>query len=318
MDSITISLLIGLALGKNYVIASVTPAKSVELMLQDAVTLGIGCSDFSLSPHTTVEHIQKIIEELQTPRNSHHVIYVTGLEETPPSVQLCLLEYLNQKERVSGFFARNQECGRTPILVPVYRIVKDTEVNIPPPLTVKFFFKQYHSCAEGNRERPLTSATEINDVSGGVTRQLSRALSKQVSRPSVVESSGFVGRVLELEKLIQGVEVTSEVRRYYGDIILLTRNHRLVQGGLPFTVYSDFEQFLKVICAIHDYKFAIPAMVKLTAMKLLPLKVKMISNVQMEPSLHWGSNQEIVEFYYENSNPELIVAGVLKTVTPPI
>ncbi|ANZ76445.1 BA75_04213T0 [Komagataella pastoris] len=122
-----------------------------------------------------------------------------------------------------------------------------------------------------------------------------------------------------LRNQLKTVQIVTDIRRYMLDIIVYTRTHRMVVGGLPTYVIDDFELFCKCQSLLRGYDYVIPIIVKLSALWLLPFKIKILNKVNLEPSLQWGSDYELVkEVCSRMSDANVIIEEVVANVGPPL
>lgn len=155
-----------------------------------------------------------------------------------------------------------------------------------------FLFEQPHSSTYGVNGNSLLDVSEASDSSK--TRNL-----------------------LDLSNSINKIVIVPEVSRYIYDIIVFARTHRAVDTGVPTSTIKEMELYSKGICVLFNRNFVIPSIVKLSARRLLPFKIRIISK-DNEPSLQWGSDPDIVDAFIRRVTPELVIEDVLSKVMPPV
>lgn len=127
-----------------------------------------------------------------------------------------------------------------------------------------------------------------------------------------------VGAVAHFQKRVPRVYVSPEIRRYMWDVVAHVRNHRFVVGGVPFGVYRDLEQMVRVVAVAEGRLYATPQSVKTAVARVLPFRLQLVQDVYMEPSIQWGSEPELVAAVLDMTTQDMVVGEVLGTVYPPV
>lgn len=159
-----------------------------------------------------------------------------------------------------------------------------------PLLTQEFWFKQSYERPELIPE-PFPKCQELNRA--------------QVAHFSMLRTKD------------REVVIVPEIRRYMYDIIIHIRCHRCVSTGFPTRSIADIELLSRCLCLLFDREFVIPTIVKLACRKLVPFKITMVEP-ELEPTLQYGSDQELVKELMARMTPKMVLEDVLRKVAPPL
>lgn len=124
--------------------------------------------------------------------------------------------------------------------------------------------------------------------------------------------------IKEVRLMSHEVKMIPDVHRYIYDIVVFVRFHRMVVGGLPTESISDVTLFVKFLSRIMGYSYVVPTVVQLGAKKILPLRIRLQTKPEQEPSMRWGSDLSLVRQMMSMWDVDSVVEDVLSRVTPPI
>ncbi|ODV94098.1 hypothetical protein PACTADRAFT_4053 [Pachysolen tannophilus NRRL Y-2460] len=122
-----------------------------------------------------------------------------------------------------------------------------------------------------------------------------------------------------LHDSIKTITIVPEIKRYYNDIIIFLRNHRMVKiNSLKNILKAEFEIMLRTLCVINRLGYCIPILVKNCAKKFFPLHLILISRYEEETSLVYGSDPKIVKAIFDKWDNDLVVEDALGRIQPPL
>ncbi|CDK29583.1 unnamed protein product [Kuraishia capsulata CBS 1993] len=230
------------------------------------------------------------------------VALVTGLEQTTEETQIQMAEML----RTEQFVLENRHFKAPHDLFTIIAVIEarnNRETELAKPLMQRLWFRQPHVPVELGGDSSLTSGSSSGFSMG---------------RGTVLSESALLEKVLLMRKKVSSVTIVPEIRRYLYDIIVYTRLHRMVVGGVATFVIRDLEEFMRAICVVNDYEYCIPSVVKIAVRKLLPMRIQVLQKAENEPTLQWGSDIRLVQEMIMRWNADFIVEDVLNHVQPPI
>ncbi|CDR43284.1 CYFA0S11e03180g1_1 [Cyberlindnera fabianii] len=222
------------------------------------------------------------------------VYVIQGVERLDKEAQ-ALLEQVMKTRRVTDKDGQTYVCGELFTVVGVCHEKKVTMLS--DYLKLAFWFQQ-----------PYLPSYEIHDKPDLFSGQ-------SLTRTSI--SSDRIRSMLTQLNKIKSITIVPEMKRYIYDIVIFVRTHRCVSTGLPTKTINDLEVLCRTLCVVFEREFVIPTIVKLAARKLIPLKITMISP-ELEPTLQWGSDPELVREMLKRVKPEIVVEHCLSKVAPPL
>ncbi|KAI0464137.1 hypothetical protein LJB42_001740 [Komagataella kurtzmanii] len=249
----------------------------------------VSCDNIS----DTVSEIQKILERFNLKVSVCEITDATQWEDistefSPTQKDVIILpELVKGSSKLQNSLYRNVIKSKV-LIFPISLNIRGTELELHEILKDIIWYRYFHSNLKPiPQEAPdrLVDEKELNS----------------------------------LRNQLKAVQIVTDIRRYMLDIIVYTRTHRMVVGGLPTYVIDDFELFCKCQSLLRGYDYVIPIIVKLSALWLLPFKIKILNKVNLEPSLQWGSDYELVkEVCSRISDANVIIEEVVANVGPPL
>lgn len=118
------------------------------------------------------------------------------------------------------------------------------------------------------------------------------------------------------EKLAQ-IKIIPDLKVYMQNIVVFLRTHRVVRKGISPGAVKKFDLLLRILCVLDSSSFATPTLISLAARTLFPLKIELVA-VQDEPTLHYGSDINLLEKWLPKWDAEMVVEDVLNTVPSPL
>lgn len=101
------------------------------------------------------------------------------------------------------------------------------------------------------------------------------------------------------------------------NIVVFLRNHRLVRKGVSPKAVKDFDRLLRAFCVLHGTLYATPSIVAVAARKIFPLKIE-LCQPSNEPTLHYGSDVNLLNKWVLKWNSEMVIDDVLNSVSAPL
>lgn len=135
--------------------------------------------------------------------------------------------------------------------------------------------------------------------------------------PKLVKTLLSAEELQELSDKISQVVVVPEIKVYMQSIVVFLRTHRLVRKGVSPKAVKDFERLLRAFCVLHGTMYATPSLVALAARKIFPLKLELCA-VEDEPTLHYGSDINLLTKWVSKWNVEMVIDDVLTNVVAPL
>ena len=123
--------------------------------------------------------------------------------------------------------------------------------------------------------------------------------------------------IISLREAAEPVTITTEVHRYFIDIISYLRIHRFVARGISPLSTKHCLQLCKSLAPLHGLEFVTPALVALAAKKIYRHRVEVVTPGG-ERSTQWGSRIEDVAELLEGVTAEGVIEDVLGSVEVPL
>ncbi|ODV59137.1 Mtc2p ASCRUDRAFT_77235 [Ascoidea rubescens DSM 1968] len=288
-------------------------------VLQSSELSELSIEKFKLHFTISVDQLKKRYKSSATLIKPINII--TGIENLSINYQIALLDILKKKK----LLINNIYYFKTDIFITI--LILDNKIQNPnqnnnfklyKPLEDQFFFKQpnYPKLLSSKFNLPENVDFQVyNQIPKKVQNNIPNGFQTSKQKPKL---SANVKQILSFRSQIPSIEMISEIKRYIFDIIIFTRNHRVVNGGIPTRVIAQFETMVKSLCIYYNYSFVIPSIVKLAARKLLPLKIHLLSDINHEPTLQYGSDSILLQSMLEKWDVDKVIQDVLRNVQTPI
>lgn len=117
--------------------------------------------------------------------------------------------------------------------------------------------------------------------------------------------------------LLSEVKIIPDLKVYMENIVIFLRTHRVVRKGISPRTVKNFDLLVRALCVLDSYSFATPSLISLAARTLFPLKIELVT-VQDEPSLHYGSDINLLKKWLPKWNTEMVIEDVLTAVPSPL
>ena len=133
----------------------------------------------------------------------------------------------------------------------------------------------------------------------------------------------------------EATAITPEIRRYLQDVLVFMRLERGVAGGIspyattqlvalakyaiPFLTWNskDVLSLNRYLAPLHGLDFVTPSLVALAARKIYPHRI-LVSSLEDERSMQYGSDLEAVKVLLEDVTPESIIGSAFEKVPCPL
>jgi hypothetical protein len=210
---------------------------------------------------------------------------IEGIDQLPNVLQNVVLEIMRTKRLT--YKEQTIQCGE---LFTIIGITKEKDTLLPL-LNQEFWFRQLYE--------PLTTVTN-----------------KQYPTSETLNASK-VTYFISFKSRFSQVTIVPEIKRYIYDIVIHVRCHRCVSTGFPTRSITDLELLSQCLCVLFDREYVIPTVVKLACRKLIPFKIRMVAP-DLEPTLQYGSDADLVKELLRRMTPKLVLEDVLRKVSPPL
>jgi MoxR-like ATPase len=117
--------------------------------------------------------------------------------------------------------------------------------------------------------------------------------------------------------MLSQVKIIPDLKVYMQNIIIFLRTHRVIRKGVSPRTVKSFDLLVRVLCVLNSSSFATPTLISLAARTLFPLKIELVT-VQDEPSLHYGSDINLLKKWLPKWNAEMVIEDVLTAVPSPL
>ncbi|WEW61016.1 hypothetical protein PRK78_006505 [Emydomyces testavorans] len=288
-----------------------------ELSLVVENTFGLSNVVLDCSPHTSLEEFSNAIlthdRDKSEGRRSRHSQSSADADGYLESISFHSNNTSREKQKLRLSQSRQDDRKVVNVIIAKNFNLTPEEVQIQALENDHIFLSHFHDRADG--------FANLEDDSGWISDDTG-SLSSVVRPPARISPTPNSPLVLEedinvLQQLSNSITVSTDAKCYSHNLIVFSRLHRGVAGGISATATRHFQLLARCLAPLQRLDYLVPSLIAIAAKKAYRHRI-VVASPKDDRSLLYGSNLEAAKLALADLTPERIIEEVLVEVEAPL